>query len=143
MGGEEDSNVRAKPAVPLSVGTPSPFPSEQWLEKGSPKALAHALPSTCCRNFHVWNEGWMARRDLPPGYGGWQVLDATPQELSQGKRPRPRPRPRCWAWLAGWLHVPLFPPLGQDSTAVAQPPSEPSEKERCSLPTTPPLCSPW
>ncbi|XP_063002042.1 protein-glutamine gamma-glutamyltransferase 5-like [Elgaria multicarinata webbii] len=35
-------------------------------------------------NFHVWNESWMARRDLPPGYGGWQVVDATPQELSQG-----------------------------------------------------------
>nr|XP_042131974.1 protein-glutamine gamma-glutamyltransferase 5 [Peromyscus maniculatus bairdii] len=35
-------------------------------------------------NFHVWNECWMARRDLPPGHGGWQVLDATPQETSNG-----------------------------------------------------------
>ncbi|XP_021049728.1 protein-glutamine gamma-glutamyltransferase 5 isoform X3 [Mus pahari] len=35
-------------------------------------------------NFHVWNECWMARKDLPPGYGGWQVLDATPQETSNG-----------------------------------------------------------
>ncbi|XP_063816474.1 protein-glutamine gamma-glutamyltransferase 5-like [Pseudophryne corroboree] len=35
-------------------------------------------------NFHVWNESWMARRDLRPGYDGWQVLDATPQELSGG-----------------------------------------------------------
>ncbi|XP_015263909.1 PREDICTED: protein-glutamine gamma-glutamyltransferase 5-like [Gekko japonicus] len=35
-------------------------------------------------NFHVWNECWMARRDLPVGYGGWQVLDATPQERSDG-----------------------------------------------------------
>ncbi|KAK2500014.1 hypothetical protein MC885_010344 [Smutsia gigantea] len=35
-------------------------------------------------NFHVWNECWMARNDLPPGYGGWQVLDATPQETSNG-----------------------------------------------------------
>ncbi|KAK6174749.1 hypothetical protein SNE40_017970 [Patella caerulea] len=33
-------------------------------------------------NFHVWNEAWMARPDLPPGYGGWQVVDATPQEIS-------------------------------------------------------------
>jgi transglutaminase 1 len=33
-------------------------------------------------NFHVWNESWMARPDLPPGFGGWQVLDATPQEES-------------------------------------------------------------
>ncbi|XP_073678916.1 transglutaminase 1 like 4 [Garra rufa] len=35
-------------------------------------------------NFHVWNESWMTRPDLPPGNGGWQVVDATPQELSQG-----------------------------------------------------------
>ncbi|XP_063105629.1 protein-glutamine gamma-glutamyltransferase 5 isoform X2 [Cavia porcellus] len=35
-------------------------------------------------NYHVWNECWMARQDLPPGYGGWQVLDATPQETSNG-----------------------------------------------------------
>ena len=26
----------------------------------------------------------MARADLPPGYGGWQVIDATPQETSDG-----------------------------------------------------------
>ncbi|KAI5609210.1 protein-glutamine gamma-glutamyltransferase K [Silurus asotus] len=37
-----------------------------------------------CRNFHVWNECWMARSDLPDGMGGWQVVDATPQETSQG-----------------------------------------------------------
>ncbi|KAM8945854.1 protein-glutamine gamma-glutamyltransferase 5-like [Pelodytes ibericus] len=35
-------------------------------------------------NFHVWNECWMARRDLRSGYDGWQVLDATPQEISGG-----------------------------------------------------------
>ncbi|XP_040294822.1 protein-glutamine gamma-glutamyltransferase 5-like isoform X1 [Bufo bufo] len=35
-------------------------------------------------NFHVWCECWMARRDLPPEYGGWQVLDPTPQETSNG-----------------------------------------------------------
>lgn len=35
-------------------------------------------------NFHVWNEGWMARRDLPSGFGGWQAFDATPQETSDG-----------------------------------------------------------
>lgn len=34
-------------------------------------------------NFHVWNEVWMARPDLPKGYGGWQVIDATPQEQSE------------------------------------------------------------
>nr|XP_021505554.1 protein-glutamine gamma-glutamyltransferase Z [Meriones unguiculatus] len=35
-------------------------------------------------NFHVWNECWMIRKDLPPGYGGWQVLDPTPQQTSNG-----------------------------------------------------------
>ncbi|XP_052818227.1 hemocyte protein-glutamine gamma-glutamyltransferase-like [Mya arenaria] len=35
-------------------------------------------------NFHVWNDVWMARPDLPVGYGGWQAVDATPQEASDG-----------------------------------------------------------
>ncbi|EFA00611.1 hemocyte protein-glutamine gamma-glutamyltransferase [Tribolium castaneum] len=35
-------------------------------------------------NFHVWNDVWMARPDLPHGYGGWQAIDATPQETSSG-----------------------------------------------------------
>ncbi|XP_052815832.1 hemocyte protein-glutamine gamma-glutamyltransferase-like isoform X1 [Mya arenaria] len=35
-------------------------------------------------NFHVWNDVWMARPDLEPGYGGWQAIDATPQEMSNG-----------------------------------------------------------
>lgn len=35
-------------------------------------------------NFHVWTDCWMARPDLPPGYGGWQVIDSTPQETSEG-----------------------------------------------------------
>uniref|UniRef100_A0A8C0DAI4 protein-glutamine gamma-glutamyltransferase n=1 Tax=Balaenoptera musculus TaxID=9771 RepID=A0A8C0DAI4_BALMU len=35
-------------------------------------------------NFHVWNEAWFERTDLSPSYSGWQVLDATPQERSQG-----------------------------------------------------------
>ncbi|KAK3851990.1 hypothetical protein Pcinc_041401 [Petrolisthes cinctipes] len=36
-------------------------------------------------NFHVWNDVWMARNDLPPGYGGWQAIDSTPQEESDHK----------------------------------------------------------
>ncbi|KAF5925503.1 hypothetical protein HPG69_001950 [Diceros bicornis minor] len=35
-------------------------------------------------NFHVWNECWMIRKDLPPGYNGWQALDPTPQQTSSG-----------------------------------------------------------
>ncbi|XP_063239972.1 annulin [Bacillus rossius redtenbacheri] len=36
-------------------------------------------------NFHVWNEVWMDRPDLLPAgaYGGWQAIDATPQEISE------------------------------------------------------------
>ncbi|KAK0181356.1 hypothetical protein PV327_003648 [Microctonus hyperodae] len=35
-------------------------------------------------NYHVWNDVWMARPDLPKGYGGWQAIDGTPQETSDG-----------------------------------------------------------
>ncbi|XP_018603652.1 coagulation factor XIII A chain [Scleropages formosus] len=35
-------------------------------------------------NYHCWNECYMARTDLPQGFGGWQVVDATPQETSDG-----------------------------------------------------------
>uniref|UniRef100_A0A673NBC6 protein-glutamine gamma-glutamyltransferase n=1 Tax=Sinocyclocheilus rhinocerous TaxID=307959 RepID=A0A673NBC6_9TELE len=36
------------------------------------------------RNYHCWVESWMKRDDLPEGYDGWQVLDPTPQERSDG-----------------------------------------------------------
>ncbi|XP_035747235.1 protein-glutamine gamma-glutamyltransferase 4 [Egretta garzetta] len=35
-------------------------------------------------NFHVWNDVWMKRKDLPAGFDGWQAIDATPQEESEG-----------------------------------------------------------
>ncbi|XP_053171596.1 protein-glutamine gamma-glutamyltransferase 5-like [Scomber japonicus] len=37
-------------------------------------------------NYHVWVEAWMRRPDLTDEgkYDGWQVLDPTPQELSDG-----------------------------------------------------------
>ncbi|XP_009686105.2 protein-glutamine gamma-glutamyltransferase 4 [Struthio camelus] len=35
-------------------------------------------------NFHVWNDVWMKRPDLPAGFDGWQTIDSTPQEQSQG-----------------------------------------------------------
>ncbi|XP_066541693.1 protein-glutamine gamma-glutamyltransferase 2 [Hoplias malabaricus] len=35
-------------------------------------------------NYHCWVESWMRREDLPKGYDGWQVLDPTPQERSDG-----------------------------------------------------------
>ncbi|NXC42339.1 TGM4 glutamyltransferase, partial [Penelope pileata] len=42
------------------------------------------LNSDSIWNFHVWNDVWMKRRDLPSGFDGWQALDSTPQEHSQG-----------------------------------------------------------
>ncbi|KAM9839261.1 coagulation factor XIII A chain-like [Aulostomus maculatus] len=35
-------------------------------------------------NYHCWNEVFMVRPDLPAGLGGWQVVDSTPQETSDG-----------------------------------------------------------
>ncbi|KAM3593667.1 uncharacterized protein V6R79_018316 [Siganus canaliculatus] len=35
-------------------------------------------------NYHCWNEVFITRPDLPPGLSGWQVVDATPQETSDG-----------------------------------------------------------
>lgn len=37
-------------------------------------------------NFHVWTEIWLKRPDLSftGVYDGWQVIDATPQEPSDG-----------------------------------------------------------
>ncbi|KAE8575522.1 hypothetical protein XENTR_v10003861 [Xenopus tropicalis] len=35
-------------------------------------------------NFHCWNEAWFTRGDLGDNYGGWQILDSTPQEPSGG-----------------------------------------------------------
>ncbi|XP_048872640.1 coagulation factor XIII A chain-like [Brienomyrus brachyistius] len=35
-------------------------------------------------NFHCWNEAYMTRPDLPVGFGGWQAVDCTPQETSDG-----------------------------------------------------------
>lgn len=34
-------------------------------------------------NFHVWCDSWMTRPDRP-GQNGWQSVDATPQEISDG-----------------------------------------------------------
>ncbi|TRY89156.1 hypothetical protein DNTS_018074 [Danionella cerebrum] len=35
-------------------------------------------------NFHCWNEVYMRRLDLPDQFSGWQVVDSTPQENSDG-----------------------------------------------------------
>ncbi|NWV79843.1 TGM4 glutamyltransferase, partial [Dasyornis broadbenti] len=51
-------------------------------EKGE-KLNSLSLDSTW--NFHVWNDVWMKRTDLPAGFDGWQAIDSTPQEQSQGR----------------------------------------------------------
>ncbi|XP_069757533.1 protein-glutamine gamma-glutamyltransferase 2 [Narcine bancroftii] len=47
---------------------------------------SHMLPERkdMVWNYHCWVESWMTRSDLPSGYDGWQVLDPTPQERSDG-----------------------------------------------------------
>lgn len=67
----------------LIVGTCHPLASV--LTEAPPPAPTTAPSSLCDRNFHVWNESWFARQDLGPSYNGWQVLDATPQEESEGR----------------------------------------------------------
>lgn len=43
------------------------------------------LNSDSIWNFHVWNELWMDRPDLDKAsYDGWQAVDSTPQETSDG-----------------------------------------------------------
>lgn len=52
---------------------------------GDDGKVMEELNSDSIWNFHVWNEVWMERPDLEPGnYGGWQAIDATPQEESDG-----------------------------------------------------------
>lgn len=52
-----------------------------WTPEGQP---LDELNADSVWNFHVWNDVWMARPDLPSGFGGWQAIDATPQETSDG-----------------------------------------------------------
>ncbi|KAM4691456.1 protein 4.2-like [Rhinophrynus dorsalis] len=47
-------------------------------------ARIHRARNDSIWNFHVWNECWMERRDLPVGYNGWQVIDATAQQKYNG-----------------------------------------------------------
>ena len=32
----------------------------------------------------MWAEAWFNRQDLPPGYDGWQAINPTPMECSEG-----------------------------------------------------------
>ncbi|XP_072852632.2 protein 4.2 isoform X1 [Pogona vitticeps] len=73
----------------------SPFPMARQPPHPAPVA-GHPMPARplwaglgiCCgpvlRPFRVWNECWMSRQDLEPGYHGWQAIDATPQDTGRG-----------------------------------------------------------
>nr|AAA42287.1 dorsal protein 1 [Rattus norvegicus] len=50
----------------------------------SGKTIPH-LTKDSVWNFHMWTDAWMKRQDLPQGHDGWQVLDSTPQEISEGQ----------------------------------------------------------
>ncbi|XP_035914712.1 annulin-like [Anopheles stephensi] len=57
-------------------------------------------------NYHVWNEAWMKRKDLQnPHFDGWQVIDGTPQQLSDGMY-KCGPFPVA-AVKQGFVHVPF------------------------------------
>ena len=74
----------------LSLSLPPSLPP--FLPPSLPSSLSPSLPffllplppslPPAARNFHVWNEVWLARPDLPAGFDGWQAVDATPQEES-------------------------------------------------------------
>ncbi|KAL3200966.1 hypothetical protein MRX96_043182 [Rhipicephalus microplus] len=66
-------------------------------------------------NYHVWNEGWMRRPDLPGSYSGWQVLDGTPQGLSL---PMPMARHAKEELVKVKLQHEKSVPLGQPITAA-------------------------
>ena len=40
---------------------------------GGDNDTINVLTSGVSRNFHVWNEAWFARHDLPHGKDGWQA----------------------------------------------------------------------
>lgn len=57
----------------------SPMDSH-WSTDGKPKTTMN----DAVWDFHVWNESWCKRPDMPSGYDGWQAYDSTPQECLEG-----------------------------------------------------------
>ncbi|XP_050530109.1 hemocyte protein-glutamine gamma-glutamyltransferase-like [Daktulosphaira vitifoliae] len=64
--------------------TNSSLTIDTYVDLNNEKLNSHpdSYTNDSCWNFHVWNDVWMDRPDLPKGYGGWQVIDGTPQETS-------------------------------------------------------------
>lgn len=96
------------------------------------------------RNYHCWVESWMKREDLPEGYDGWQVLDPTPQERSDGNLSFKNVHhtsitisPISLYWNFSWL---IYILLLQESSAVGLVLSVRWRRERWGWSTTPHLC---
>uniref|UniRef100_A0AAZ3SUW2 Coagulation factor XIII A chain n=1 Tax=Oncorhynchus tshawytscha TaxID=74940 RepID=A0AAZ3SUW2_ONCTS len=53
---------------------------------GNQLELNERLTRDSIWNYHCWNEAYLSRLDLPAdqNFGGWQVVDSTPQETSDG-----------------------------------------------------------
>ncbi|KAM9552590.1 coagulation factor XIII A chain-like [Salvelinus alpinus] len=53
---------------------------------GNQLELNERLTRDSIWNYHCWNEAYLSRLDLPAdqNLGGWQVVDSTPQETSDG-----------------------------------------------------------
>ncbi|XP_060081829.1 protein-glutamine gamma-glutamyltransferase K-like [Ylistrum balloti] len=65
-------------------GTPVKY-GQPWVFSGVYTTVSKTFLLIDGRDFHVWNEVWMKRPDLPEkpdNLSGWQVLDPTPQEPS-------------------------------------------------------------
>ncbi|NP_001080912.1 transglutaminase 2 S homeolog [Xenopus laevis] len=54
---------------------------EQYLDE---QGKRQAKQKDIIWNYHCWVEAWMGRPDLGEAYNGWQVVDPTPQEKSEG-----------------------------------------------------------
>ncbi|KAB0390502.1 hypothetical protein E2I00_017484, partial [Balaenoptera physalus] len=70
-----------------SGGTGQEWPGPYTKEGGKPGSAFTIPAQLWLRNFHVWNDCWMKRPDLPSGFDGWQVVDSTPQETSSARVP--------------------------------------------------------
>lgn len=60
----------------------------------------------------MWNDCWMKRPDLPSGFDGWQVVDATPQETSSGEQGP------CLAPRSHWGPLPVSSARGTNSSVL-------------------------
>nr|XP_008113745.1 PREDICTED: protein-glutamine gamma-glutamyltransferase 4 isoform X2 [Anolis carolinensis] len=66
----------------LGIPTRSVTTYDAGVDKDGNLKIEH--PDDTVWNFHVWNDVWMKRPDLPDGHDGWQAVDGTNQKPSLG-----------------------------------------------------------